>query len=313
MQCILSNLNEHQALRLSRLTRESSLQLILQRRCDFHRNGHASDGFVVRRLKEGNRRLLAWAFGHHQLVLSTIAVAVAGHAATLLPRSFLPPFNEGALLLSLQYNPGIALAESHRLGLVAERLLSEVPEVKSVGRRTGRAELDEGGAFQRGRCRFSPLVAFQGGGLRRHSRTAVGCRPRSPLASRSAIASITCSRASARKSTTGLCDLLISAANGFVPLSALAEVVEADGPNQILRENTQRPIVVCGNGDGRRGMAAVATDIRRVLTEMNWSQGYTTHLEGTFQAQEEAALRIGALSLVSLSRLSTATSQGCWR
>ena len=61
----------------------------------------------------------------------------------MLPRSFLPPFNEGTLVLSLQYNPGISLAESHRLALVAERLLAQVPEVKSVGRRTGRAELDE--------------------------------------------------------------------------------------------------------------------------------------------------------------------------
>lgn len=103
------------------------------------------------------------------------------------------------------------------------------------------------------------------------------------------------------RSTTGLRDLLIPAANGFVPLSALAEVVETDGPNQIQRENTQRRIVVYGNGDGRRDMAAIAADIRRILAEMNWPQGYTTHLEGTFQAQEEAALRIGLLSLISLS------------
>src|SRR5262249_53748727 len=59
------------------------------------------------------------------------------------PRTFLPPFNEGTLDVSLQYNPGISLRESNRLGLVAERLLMAVPEVASVGRRTGRAELDE--------------------------------------------------------------------------------------------------------------------------------------------------------------------------
>ena len=71
------------------------------------------------------------------------AVLLAALAATQLPRTFLPPFNEGTLVLSLQYNPGISLPNSNRLGLIAERLLGDVPEVKSVGRRTGRAELDE--------------------------------------------------------------------------------------------------------------------------------------------------------------------------
>jgi HME family heavy-metal exporter len=78
-------------------------------------------------------------------------------------------------------------------------------------------------------------------------------------------------------------------------------VVETDGPNQIQREGSLRRIVVYGNGDGRRDMAAIAADIRRILGETEWPQGYTTQLEGTFQAQEEAQWRIGLLSLVSLS------------
>ena len=105
----------------------------------------AKDALLVRWLKRGNERLLRAAFRRKALLFTTVglAVAVAGYAVTLLPRAFLPPFNEGTLVLSLQYQPGISLAESHRLGLIAERLLQQVPEVKTVGRRTGRAELDE--------------------------------------------------------------------------------------------------------------------------------------------------------------------------
>ena len=103
------------------------------------------------------------------------------------------------------------------------------------------------------------------------------------------------------RSTTGLGDLLIATPSGHVPLRLLAEVEEGDGPNQIQRENAQRRIAVFGNGDGKRDMAAIIADIRRVVAETNWPQGYTTQLEGTFQAQEEAALRIGVLSLLSLA------------
>ena len=107
--------------------------------------GSTHDSFLLRHLKRANQALLVWAIGHRPAVLSITAVAVAAAvvAAALLPRTFLPPFNEGTLDVSLQYNPGISLRESNRLGLVAERLLMSVPEVASVGRRTGRAELDE--------------------------------------------------------------------------------------------------------------------------------------------------------------------------
>lgn len=63
--------------------------------------------------------------------------------AARLPRAFLPPFNENTLTVNLVLRPGIGLAESDRLGRAAETLLLAVPEVAHVGRRTGRAELDE--------------------------------------------------------------------------------------------------------------------------------------------------------------------------
>jgi HME family heavy-metal exporter len=105
------------------------------------------------------------------------------------------------------------------------------------------------------------------------------------------------------RSTAGLRDLLIATPAGHVPLGMFAEVTETDGPNQIQREATLRRIVVYGNGDGRRDMAAIAADIRAVLAAVRLPPGYTTSLEGTFQAQEAATLRIGALSLISLSTI----------
>jgi len=103
------------------------------------------DGWLVRRLKAANDRALRWAFGHRPLVLGLAGggVLLAAASVPFLPRSFLPPFNEGTLMISLTYQPGISLAQSDALGRVAERLLLEVPEVRGVGRRTGRAELDE--------------------------------------------------------------------------------------------------------------------------------------------------------------------------
>ena len=103
------------------------------------------DGAFVRVLKRGNERLLDWAFRRSNAIiaLTLAAVLVAGVMAAALPRAFLPSFNEGTLTISMTFNPGISLEESHRIGLIAEKLLTEVPEVKTAGRRTGRAELDE--------------------------------------------------------------------------------------------------------------------------------------------------------------------------
>jgi heavy-metal exporter, HME family len=103
------------------------------------------ESWLVRTLKGGNRALLARAFNHQRLLLggASVAVLIAVMAAGALPRAFLPPFNEGTFTINMLFNPGISLAESNRVGLIAERLILEVPEVKAVGRRTGRAELDE--------------------------------------------------------------------------------------------------------------------------------------------------------------------------
>jgi HME family heavy-metal exporter len=77
------------------------------------------------------------------MAAAILAVAVAVAGAWQLPRSFLPSFNEGTTLVSLAFTPGISMSDSERLGAMAERLIGKVPEVISVSRRTGRAELDE--------------------------------------------------------------------------------------------------------------------------------------------------------------------------
>ena len=103
------------------------------------------EGWLVRTLKRGNRTALDVVFRWQKslMALAAVGVMIAAVSATMLPRAFLPPFNEGTLTISMLFNPGISLAESHRVGLIAEKLILEVPEVRAVGRRTGRAELDE--------------------------------------------------------------------------------------------------------------------------------------------------------------------------
>ncbi|MDN2583917.1 efflux RND transporter permease subunit [Aquibium sp. ELW1220] len=360
------------------------------------------DSFVVRQLKRGNSALLEIAFRQRTLLFATVVlgVGVAAYAATFLPRAFLPPFNEGTLTISLAYNPGIALAESHRLGTIAENLIAEVPEVVSVGRRTGRAELDEHAegvhsseidvdlkrsdrpkeavmADIRSRLAVLPAslnvgqpishrldhmlsgvraeiaLKIYGDDLDRLRTLADGLRDRlsgipglvdlqvekqvripqlrvdvdhdraalyglTPAAVTEALETMSNGRTVSQivegnrrfdvvmrlsdqdRSTTGLEDLLIATPNGHIPLSMIATIEETDGPNQILRENGQRRIAVLGNTDGERDMAAIVADIRAAITATEWPQGYVTALEGTFQAQEEASIRIGLLSLVSL-------------
>jgi HME family heavy-metal exporter len=106
---------------------------------------HAGDSPLVNWLKRKDARLLHWSFGHARGLLTgaLLAVVLVALSVPFFPRAFLPPFNEGTLTLSLMLNPGTSLAESNRIGTLAEELIRQVPEVTQVGRRTGRAELDE--------------------------------------------------------------------------------------------------------------------------------------------------------------------------
>jgi len=107
--------------------------------------GESEDPWVLRSLKAIVERVLRWTLRHAHavLVVTSALVAVSLAAIFWMGGEFLPPFHEGTLTINVQAEPGTSLAESRRVArLVEERLLS-VPEVLSVSRRTGRAELDE--------------------------------------------------------------------------------------------------------------------------------------------------------------------------
>ncbi len=105
---------------------------------------HGDTAFVLK-LKSIDRRALAHLLDRPHAVLGA-AFALFLASVALLPlmgRDFLPQFNEGTAMVAVFAPPGISLQEANRIGLIAEQQLMEVPEVKSVSRRTGRAELDE--------------------------------------------------------------------------------------------------------------------------------------------------------------------------
>ncbi|MBN9276280.1 MAG: efflux RND transporter permease subunit, partial [Hyphomicrobium sp.] len=309
------------------------------------------------------------------------------------------------LTINLLFQPGISLAESHRVGFIAEKLILEVPEVKLAARRTGRAELDEHAEGVHSseievdlkpsgrtkseiindiRARLAVLPAATNVGQpisHRLDHMLSGVRAEIALklfgedldtlrslaeALRARLATVpglvdlqverqvripqleisvdyrkaalyglqpaqiteqlerlSNGRLVSRlvdgnkrfdlvvrlndraRTTQGLADLLIETPSGWVPLRQVAEVKEADGPNQILRENTKRRIVVLANSDGARDMAAIVADIRREIAAASLPSGFFVSLEGTFRAQEESMRTIGVLSLISLAMVFT--------
>ncbi len=110
----------------------------------------------MKSLDHGDTKFLAWLKRGYTSSLSTVlarprtamatagaAVALAAAAMPFFATTFLPPFSEGTLLIGMRLNPGVTLAETSALAKQAEVLIKQVPEVTHVGRRSGRAELDE--------------------------------------------------------------------------------------------------------------------------------------------------------------------------
>jgi len=360
------------------------------------------DSALVAMLKRANAALLERVF-HYQRALMAAALAavvMAAVAAFYLPRAFLPPFNEGTFTINMLFNPGISLAESHRVGLIAERLILEVPEVKTVGRRTGRAELDEHAegvhssdlevnlkpskrpkteivADIRARLAVLPASINVGqpishrldhmlSGVRAeialkifgddlntlrataemlrgklveipgltdlqvekqvlipqleirvdYRRAALyGVQPAAVIEQLSRLSNgrvisrvvdgyrrfdVTMRLPDRLRTTQTLGDLLIETPAGWIPARQIADVKETEGPNQILRENSRRRVVVLANTKGGADMTDIVEAIRKVTASTKLPESYYVRLEGTFQAQEEASRTIGVLSLLSL-------------
>jgi CzcA family heavy metal efflux pump len=138
---------------------------------------HEEDGFLVRWLKRQDRRLLDVALDHPYKVMAAAGalVVLAALAVPFLGREFMPPFNEGTATINLLARPGTSLEESNRIATLAEQLVLQVPEVASVGRRTGRAEQDEHAEG----VHYSEMdVDFKPGGSRPHAQVLEDIRHR---------------------------------------------------------------------------------------------------------------------------------------
>lgn len=360
------------------------------------------DSRLVRWLKHWDKRILEASFGHARLALGAAVLLLAVALATVpyFPKAFLPAFNEGTLTISLLLNPGTSLAESNRVGALAESLLKQVPEVKSVGRRTGRAELDEhaegvhsseidvdlkSSARSREvvmadiRAKLTPLPATttvgqpishrldhllsgvraqialkiygddldtlrgQAAGLQGQlgkipgltdlqiekqvlipqikvrldygKAAQYGVSPGTLLKMLETLTegdtvaqiidgnkrfNLVVRLPDSARDTQGLANILITTPHGRIPLSQVASIEEADGPNQIGRENGRRRIVISANTDGS-DMAKIVEQIRAAVTAAHLPEGYFISIEGQFEAQERATRLIGGLSLISLA------------
>ena len=107
--------------------------------------GLPKEAFVAVWMKKHYERSLLWALNHKIIVMGTTGALFVGALIGFftLGRSFLPSFNEGSLTINITSMPGVSLEESDKLGRRAEELLLSIPEIQTVARKTGRAELDE--------------------------------------------------------------------------------------------------------------------------------------------------------------------------
>ena len=378
--------------------------------CSYLLGGSKKDGlpreaFLAVWLRKHYENGLLWALAHKRMVVgSTLALfLVALGCFFTLGHSFLPAFNEGSFTINVSSLPGISLEESDKIGRQAEEILLSIPEIQTVARKTGRAELDEhalgvnvseleapfelkdrshkelldevrhklsvitGANIEIGQpishridamlsgTQASIAIKLFGDDLNRMftlgnqikdavkdvegiadlnveqqiERPELKIVPRREMLARHGIslaafrefvtvnmAGETVSqvyeqgkafnlvvRASEdnRGSIERVKDLMIDDAEGRkIPLSDVADVVSAMGPNTINRENVKRKIVISANTSGR-DLRSVVNDIRaRVDEQIHLPEGYHIEYGGQFESEQAASRTLALASAISI-------------
>ncbi|HLM61726.1 MAG TPA: efflux RND transporter permease subunit, partial [Pyrinomonadaceae bacterium] len=364
------------------------------------------EGFLVRFLKKWDEKLLRRTLHHPWLVIGGASALFLMAIATLpfVGTAFLPEFNEGTLTVNIQAQPGTSLSESNRIGQIAEKLLLEVPEVVSTGRRTGRAELDEhaegvhyteidvdlkkedarerdaileeireklavipgvttsvgqpishridhlqsgvraqiavklfGDDLQALRSKAEeirnvmagvegatdvaiekqvliPQIRFNvdraraaqyglnAGEITETLETALnGRRVSEAVEGQRRFDVVVRFADEARNNLDALKNVTIDTPQGTqIPVSAVATIENLPGPNQVLRENTRRRIVIQSNVAGR-DLGSVVGDMReRIAAQVQFPEGYFVEYGGQFEAQRQATRTLSLLTIFSL-------------
>lgn len=372
---------------------------------DPRKKGLPKEAFLAVSLKKYYERGLLWALSHKKAVLGvTVGLfAVAVGCFCTLGSSFLPPFNEGSFTINVSSMPGISLEESDKIGRQAEELLLSIPEIQTVARKTGRAELDEhalgvnvseieapfelkdrshaevladvrqklsvitGANIEIGQpishridamlsgTQASIAIKLFGDDLNRMftignqikdavsdvegvadlnveqqiERPELKIIPRREMLAKYGISLprfnefVTVNMAGEvvsqvyeqgkafnlvvradednRGSMERIKDLMIDDGQGRkIPLSYVADVVSAMGPNTINRENVKRKIVISANTSGR-DLRSVVNDIQeRVNEKIQLPEGYHIEYGGQFESEQAASRTLLLTSLMSI-------------
>lgn len=360
---------------------------------------------LVRWLKKYYGKALNWSLGHKKTILCGVGALLVAAVVMFftLGGSFLPAFNEGSFTISVSTVPGISLEESDRMGRTAEKLLLSIPEIKTVGRKTGRAELDEhafGVNSSEFECPFElgrktrkelteevrqklavlPGVNIEIGGPISHRIDAmlsgtkaniaiklfgsdlnkmyeIGQKIKNSISGVEGIADINVEQQverpelnitpkremlarygislpefaevvrvmmegevvstvyegnrsfdltlkvndDARSSIERISDLTIDTGDGkMVPLSYVADIKSAAGPNTINRENVSRKLVVSCNATGGELAKAVGAIREKIAENIELPEGYHIEYGGQFESEERASKTIALVSIFSI-------------